>query len=47
MVGSIPKAREESSDHVVRSAGHLVKYERYILRHAAQGAYMEMRTLAP
>jgi type I restriction enzyme R subunit len=35
--------QEESFDHVVRSARHLAKYERYILRHVKQGAYVEGR----
>ncbi len=37
--------KTESFDHVVRSAEHLRKYERYILRHAEQGAYVEERGL--
>jgi REP element-mobilizing transposase RayT len=37
--------REERFDHVVRSAEFLDKYERYILRHAKQGAYVEERKL--
>lgn len=37
--------QEECFDHVVRSAGHLIKYERYIMRHLEQGAYVEKRRL--
>jgi Transposase IS200 like len=37
--------QEECFDHVVRSAAYLNKYERYILRHAEQGAYVERRVL--
>lgn len=35
--------QEECFDHIVRSAKHLTKYERYILRHSEQGAYVEER----
>lgn len=37
--------QEERFDHVVRSAAYLDKYERYILRHVEQGAYVERRVL--
>ncbi|MBK6627247.1 MAG: transposase [Flavobacteriales bacterium] len=37
--------QEECFDHVVRSADHLTKYERYIMRHFEQGAYVEKRRL--
>ena len=37
--------KTESFDHVVRSAAHLAKYERYILRHVEQRAYVEERPL--
>ena len=37
--------QEECFDHVVRSAEHLAKYERYILRHVKQGAYVEEHVL--
>ncbi len=37
--------KEESFDHVVRSAEHLARHERYIARHAEQGAYVEERRL--
>jgi len=39
--------QEECFDHVVRSAEHLAKYERYILQHVRQGAYVENRGLVP
>jgi hypothetical protein len=37
--------QEECFDHVVRSAEHLGNYERYILRHVKEGAYVEERVL--
>lgn len=37
--------QEERFDHVVRNAAYLDKYERYILRHVEQGAYVERRVL--
>lgn len=37
--------QEESLDHVVRSAEHLARYERYIIGHRDQGAHVERRQL--
>jgi REP element-mobilizing transposase RayT len=37
--------QEECFDHLVRSAEHLGKYERYIRDHMEQGAYVEERVL--
>ncbi len=39
--------QEESFDHVVRSAKHLAKYERYIRQHLKQGAVVEERSIFP
>ena len=40
-----PFWKTESFDHVVRSAEHLTKYERYILRHVQEGAHVVHRSL--